>query len=141
MSRDPRGAREHAKSDVADRRTVTITPPRSLIVCDICNASWQGTEGDGCYWCDKRYEQKRDSERRRLIWPEWLGWSERFLACSEIDQAVWAETRGLTGDYLGKWQRDLTKAVSEGLITDAERANALARNAKWMTTHLKRPDD
>lgn len=115
---------------------MTIDHPRSPITCAECEATWEGIEGDDCYWCDKRFAMKLASEQRRLLWPEWMNWGKRFEACNEINRTVWAETRGYTRDYRGQWKRDLFKAVPER-ITVVEAAEALRRFEKWMT-HIKK---
>lgn len=106
--------------------------------CDNCDASWYGPEDDDCYWCERRAERIRDSIRRRLLFPEWWNWSERFGECSHIDQTIWAETRGLRGKYVEQWERELSREVALGTITDTERALALRRNAQWISTHSEK---
>ena len=106
--------------------------------CDTCGASWVGPAGIECEWCERRFALKRESDRKRLLWPEWLGWADRYFDLSPIDQTVWEHTRGFVGDYRSKWQRDIHRAVIEGLVTDAERAGALRRVTQWMI-RLQKP--
>lgn len=106
--------------------------PRSLIECSECGAAWEGIEGN-CYWCDKRYEYKRDAQRTRLLFPEWMNWGDRFRDCSEINRTIWAQTRGFTGDYRGKWEDALFDAIENRVVTDVEADAAYGRYLKWMT--------
>lgn len=101
--------------------------------CDNCNASWYGPEGDDCYWCDKRLELRRQSERQHLLFPEWMNWGDRFRDCSEIHRTIWATTRGFTGDYRGKWEYALFDALEKGTITDDDADAAYGRYERWMT--------
>jgi hypothetical protein len=74
---------------------------------------------------------RRESERDRLLFPEWMNWGERFERCSAIDRIVWAQTRGFVGDYEGKWKRELFRSVPEPL-SGREVADALKRYNRWM---------
>ena len=110
-----------------------IDHPRNLVTCLVCGASWEGSEGDDCYWCDRAYEQKRQSERDRLLFPEWMNWGDRFYACSDIDRIVWAQTRGFNGDYRGNWENAVCDGLERGIITGAESDAAYGRYERWMT--------
>jgi hypothetical protein len=121
---------------------MTVVRPRGPlweIICDECGASWHGPSGEQCWTCERRHEMEFESRRTQLLFPEWLGWGERFERCNGIDRIVWAETRGFTGDYRGKWKRDLFNAIPK-FVSAREAADALKRYEKWMT-HIERFDN
>lgn len=106
--------------------------------CRECDAGWVGPSDDYCEWCHKRWVRDVEAQRNRLLFPEWLSWGDRYFDCNEVQRSVWAQTRGITGDF-AKWQRDLFEAVSTQLVTDHEQSQALRRHERWMT-HSQKPE-
>lgn len=106
-------------------------------VCPNCGASWYGTDdGYECEWCERKCLAIREGQRRALLFPDWLGWDDRYWRLSEIDKRVWENTRGIRGDFVAQWQTKLFRAIGD-LVTETEASQALSRNAKWMT-HMQR---
>lgn len=110
------------------------------ITCDDCGAIWLGQPFDICEWCNAIGAAIDDTERQGLMFPEWMGWGDRFDSLSPINQIVWAATRGYHGDYVGAWQRRIGIAVRDGLVTDVQAATALQRAASWQLTHMRQSE-
>jgi hypothetical protein len=106
----------------------------------ICGASWVGPIGDYCEWCHARWESGRKRERERLLFPEWLDWSDRYFELDPLDQRVWAQTRGFLGDFEAKWKRELWRASESSLVTVSEMRQALKRYERW-TIHMRKSDN
>ena len=68
--------------------------------------------------------------RETLLQPQWLqNQGPRYWDLSELDQAVWNQTRGLAlkDDVVGQWASDLEQAMHDGIISDREAMRALNR--------------
>lgn len=101
--------------------------------CGDCNAGWVGPIGDYCQWCHSRWLWGVESERKRLLFPEWLSWGDRYFECDDITRKVWAQSRGFIGDFAAKWERELFDSVVDGTITGQDQSQALKRYARWKT--------
>jgi len=83
------------------------------LICQMCEASWVGAQGDDCPWCMKRYEMLQEETRNHLLEPSWLN----------------TENAG----SVRMWKHRLGRAVKSGLITDADARKAIqkAHDGRW----------
>lgn len=107
------------------------------ITCDDCGGNWLGQPFDICEWCNAIGAAIDDTERQGLMFPEWMGWGDRFDSLSPINQIVWAATRGYHGDYQVMWLRRLRTAVTTGVLTGQQVTQTLNRYRKWKMTQMK----
>lgn len=108
-------------------------PPHDVWVeCNTCDARWLGQPFDQCEWCQAD-AKANGSYAQRLLFPEWMGWGDRFARLSAIDQRVWATTRGIHGNYEVEWLRRVRTAAVNQVITGQQLTQALNRYHKWKT--------
>lgn len=100
--------------------------------CEICLASWAGPNGDYCDWCHQRWTIQTADRHQALLIPEWLLWDQAYFVLGEKSQAVWEETRGYQGNFMGAWRLRIEKARANDEITNVELVAAVRRVSIWM---------
>lgn len=100
--------------------------------CLKCLASWVGPNGDYCDWCHKRWLVNEADKRQALLYPEWLGWDDKYFQLSQLDQSVWEQTRGFADGFNISWRRRITKALENEEISQMEFDGATKRYTKWI---------
>jgi hypothetical protein len=87
-------------------------PDWAELACDQCSATWVGRIGDPCDWCEKALERMR----------QWAG--EDALRPPEVDpDDIRYDAR------MAAWAGRLRRAVSVGLILEADAVAALRKAA------------
>lgn len=107
-------------------------PPPEWQHCK-CGASWLGFWYEACDWCFRRTQAQWESHKAELLNPSWMQTQgPKYLELSELDQAVWDETRGIKRgtDVERQWMADLKECLELGLISEREMVRAVA---KWIS--------